>query len=179
MTPSASTRHATDADVPALRELIARSGHVLSVPYYTPEEADAITRYVFGVDSQLIVDRTYFVAESEAAIVACGGWSKRRTLFGGDHTKAGPDLFLDPATDSARIRAFFVDPEMARRGLGRMLMNVCVDEARGAGFRSLELVSSLPGEPFYLSSGFTVLERFALDLPGGVRVPVSRMGRWL
>ena len=168
-------RPAQHADTPVLQELIALSGRALSVDFYSPLQADAITRHVFGFDSQLIDDQTYLVLESDNRIVACGGWSKRRTLFGGDKAKNGPDPLLDPATEPARIRAFFVDPSMARRGLGRRLMDACVTASRSAGFGSLELVATLPGEPLYLASGFAVLERFDLDLPGGVRVPVSRM----
>ncbi len=169
-------RTAQHADVPALQELIALSGRALSIGYYSPSQAAAITRYVFGVDSQLIEDQTYFVIECDGRIVACGGWSQRRTLFGGDKTKKGPDPLLDPATESARIRAFFVDPSMARRGMGRKLMDACVAASRSAGFNALELVATLPGEPLYLASGFAVLDRFELELPGGVRVPVARMG---
>ena len=168
-------RLAQHADIPDLQALIARSGRALSVGFYSPAQADAITRHVFGVDTQLIDDQTYFVIEDEGRIVACGGWSARRTLFGGDQTKYGPDPLLDPATESARIRAFFVDPAMARRGLGRELMNACIAASLRSGFSTLELVSTMPGEPLYLAAGFTVLERFELDLPGGVRVPVSRM----
>jgi N-acetylglutamate synthase-like GNAT family acetyltransferase len=172
-------RHATLTDVPALQDLIARSGRELSAPYYTPAQAEAITRHVFGVDTQLIEDRTYFVIEHADAIVACGGWSKRRTLFGGDQVKAGADLLLDPVADPARIRAFFVDPAKARQGLGRRLMRECAERARASGFQAFELVSTLPGEPLYLASGFTICERFELALPGGVHVPVSRMRKQL
>jgi len=172
-------RAAAEGDVPALQELIARSARALSVGFYTPEQAEAAVRYVFGVDSQLVADRTYFLIEEEGEIIACGGWSRRRTLFGGDQAKSGPDPLLDPAADPARIRAFFVEPRLARRGLGRKLMQACEEAARAAGFRALELVSTLPGEPLYGACGFTELERFALDLPGGVRVPVVRMGRQL
>jgi GNAT superfamily N-acetyltransferase len=172
-------RHARLADAPALQDLIARSGRELSVPYYTPAQAEAITRHVFGVDTQLIEDRTYFVIEHADAIVACGGWSKRRTLFGGDQVKTGADPLLDPLADPARIRAFFVDPAKARQGLGRRLMQECAERARACGFQALELVSTLPGEPLYLASGFTMCERFELALPGGVHVPVSRMRKQL
>lgn len=168
-------RLAQHADIPALQQLIARSGRALSAGYYSASQADAITRFVFGVDTQLIDDQTYFAIEHGNRIVACGGWSLRRALFGGDQAKSGPDPILDPVTESARIRAFFVDPSMARRGLGRQLMAACISAAKQAGFKSLELVSTLPGEPLYLASGFAVLERFELELPGGVRAPVSRM----
>jgi GNAT superfamily N-acetyltransferase len=170
-------RRAEPRDVAALEELIARSGRGLSAPYYTPDQAEAITRHVFGVDTQLIADATYFAVESGGRLVACGGWSRRRTLYGSDRAKEGPDPLLDPAVDPARIRAFFVDPAMARQGLGRRLLAECVEEARAAGFAALELVSTLPGEPLYRASGFLVLERFELELPGGVRVPLARMWR--
>ena len=170
-------RRAQDADVPYLEAVIARSGRELSTGYYSRVQADAITRHVFGVDTQLIADGTYFVIERQGTIVACGGWSKRRTLFGGDRTKSGPDPLLDPLTEPARIRAFFVAPDMARRGFGRRLMGQCISEAHAARFSALELVSTLPGEPLYLASGFTIVERFELKLPDGILVPVSRMRR--
>jgi GNAT superfamily N-acetyltransferase len=167
------------ADVPGLQKLIAQSGRELSAGFYTPAQADAITRHVFGVDTQLIADQTYFVIDQDGEMAACGGWSKRRTLFGGDQAKAGPDPLLDPAHEAARIRAFFVAPNRARRGLGTQLMKRCVAEASAAGFGTLELVSTLPGEPLYLASGFEIVERFELALPGSVQVPVSRMRRVL
>jgi GNAT superfamily N-acetyltransferase len=167
------------ADVPGLQRLIAQSGRELSAGFYTPAQADAITRHVFGVDTQLIADQTYFVIDQDGEMAACGGWSKRRTLFGGDQAKAGPDPLLDSAHEAARIRAFFVAPNRARRGLGTQLMKRCVAEASAAGFGTLELVSTLPGEPLYLASGFEIVERFELALPGSVQVPVSRMRRVL
>lgn len=169
------TRLARHDDIPALQDLIARSGRELSVGFYSPAQAEAITRHVFGVDTQLIDDGTYFVIEDDARIVACGGWSKRRTLFGGDQAKHGPDPLLDPAVEPARIRAFFVDPSMARRGLGRALIAVCTAAARDAGFTALELAATMPGEPLYLATGFAIVERFDLELPGGIRTPLSRM----
>jgi GNAT superfamily N-acetyltransferase len=161
--------------VAVLQQLIARSARGLSAGYYTPEQTEALLRYVFGVDTQLIEDHSYFLIEVEGDIVACGGWSKRATLFGGDQAKTGADPLLDPSLEPARIRAFFVDPRMARRGLGRQLLARCTTAAKAAGFKSLELVSTLPGEPLYLASGFAVTERFDLTLPEGVRVPVARM----
>jgi GNAT superfamily N-acetyltransferase len=172
-------RPAEPGDKAALEALIARSGVELSAGYYSTEQAAAISRHVFGVDTQLVADRTYFVIEHAGEIVACGGWSKRRTLFGGDHAKAGLDRLLDPASEPARIRAFFVEPRMARRGLGSQIMKHCMREATAHGFRTLELVATLPGEPLYLAFGFEVLERFELELPGSIRVPVSRMRRSL
>ena len=168
-------RPARHADIPALRDLIALSGRALSAGYYSPAQADAIVAHVFGVDTQLIDDGTYFAIEDAGRLVACGGWSRRRTLFGGDQTKSGPDPLLDPATEAARIRAFFVHPAAARRGHGRTLMAACTQAAQAAGFRALELVATLPGEPLYLASGFSIEARFQLHLPGGIDVPVSRM----
>lgn len=170
-------RPATLSDVPALSALIQASGRALSDGFYSPAQTEAIVRHVFGVDTQLVEDGTYYVIEHEGTPVACGGWSRRRTLFGGDQAKHGPDFLLDPETDPARIRAFFVHPSMARRGLGRQLLDACSAAAHEAGFDTLELVATRPGEPLYLACGFHVAERFELDLPGDVRVPVSRMTR--
>jgi GNAT superfamily N-acetyltransferase len=174
-----SLRPAQMADVPVLEALIARSGIGLSAGFYSDAQAAAVTRHVFGVDTQLIADQTYFVIEDAGKAVACGGWSKRRTLFGGDRAKSGADPLLDPSREAARIRAFFVDPGMERRGLGSRLMRHCASEALRNGFSTLELVATLPGEPLYLASGFAVIERFALDLPGGIQVPVTRMRKYI
>jgi GNAT superfamily N-acetyltransferase len=169
-------RPAVPADVPALEELIARSARALSEGFYTPEQAEAAIRHVFGVDSQLVEDGTYFVVDLEGRLLACGGWSARRTLYGGDRAKRGPDPPLDAATEPARIRAFFVDPAVARRGIGRRLLRACVEAAGSAGFRALELVATLPGVPFYAACGFRTLDRRVLDLHG-VEIPVVHMRR--
>jgi GNAT superfamily N-acetyltransferase len=169
-------RLAQPSDIPGLEALIVRSARGLSAGYYSPAQTEAVVQHVFGVDSQLIADRTYFLIENDGpTVVACGGWSRRRTLFGGDQAKTGSDPLLDPAIEAARIRAFFVDPSMARRGLGRQLMDTCIREARAAGFGALELVATLPGEPLYLATGFSVVERFELALAGGILVPVTKM----
>lgn len=173
-------RPAAPADIPAMQALIARSGVQLSVGFYTDEQAAAITREVFGVDSQLVADQTYFAIEdADGAIVACGGWSKRSTVFGGDQHKSGPDRLLDAASEPARIRAFFVEPAMARRGLGGMLLDHCVAQARAAGFTALELMSTMPGVPLYLAYGFVPLETISLPLAAGVNVALTRMRREL
>ena len=174
---TALLRLALPTDVPAMEALIARSGIELSAGFYSEEQAAAITRHVFGVDSQLVVDQTYFLIEQNGEVVACGGWSKRNTLFGGDQTKTGPDPLLDPATEAARIRAFFVAPHMARRGLGRELMQHCSAQAALAGFGALELAATMPGVPLYLASGFSVIEDIRLTLPGPVEVALARMRR--
>jgi GNAT superfamily N-acetyltransferase len=164
-------------DVPALRALIDASARGLSTGFYSPEQIEAAVAHVFGVDSQLITDGTYFVIDAAEGPAAAGGWSARRTLYGGDQTKAGVDPRLDPATEPARIRAFFVHPNWARRGLARRLYAACADAALRAGFREFELMATRPGEPFYDVLGFRVVERVVVTLPGGVDVPFARMRR--
>ena len=122
-------RVAAATDVPAIDALIAASARALSAGYYTPRQTESLIRHVFGPDTQLIADGTYFVCESEGGLAAAGGWSRRRTLYGGDRMKGGADPLLDPATEPARIRAFFVHPDFARRGLGRRLFDRCLAEA--------------------------------------------------
>lgn len=168
-------RLAYASDKPVLEALIRKSGIGLSAGYYSDEQAAAITREVFGVDSALVADGTYFAIEAGDTIVACGGWSRRATDFGGDQAKSGDDRPLDPASEPARIRAFFVDPDFARLGLGAMLLDHCTRAAARAGFKALELVSTMPGEPLYLRHGFAPLERIELPLTGGVTVPLTRM----
>lgn len=182
MTSAPSTallRAATHADIPAMEALIARSGIALSKGFYSDEQAEAVTRHVFGVDTQLVVDGTYFVIEHAGALLACGGWSKRATLFGGDRAKAATDPLLDPATQPGRIRAFFVDPTVPRQGLGTRLIRHCEAEALRAGFHALEMAATMPGVPLYRSAGYAIVEEFALDLPGGVKVPLARMRKHL
>jgi GNAT superfamily N-acetyltransferase len=177
LTPTFSIRPGLAADLPALQSLIERSALALSVGFYTQQQTESVTREVFGVDSQLVADGTYYAIEADGVIVACGGWGKRSTSFGGDQAKAAPERLLDPATEAAKIRAFFVDPAWARRGLGSMLMTHCAARAAAAGFSMLELVATMPGEPLYLALGFTVIDRFDLVLGGGVLVPLARMRR--
>jgi GNAT superfamily N-acetyltransferase len=177
MDPTFLLRPVLEADLPSLRALIQRSAAALSVGFYTQTQTEAVTREVFGVDSQLVADGTYYAIETDGAIVACGGWGKRSTSFGGDQAKSAPERLLDPATEAARIRAFFVDPAWARRRLGSMLMTHCAAQAAAAGFKTLELVSTMPGVPLYRALGFTEVEPFDLLLARGVRVPVVRMRR--
>lgn len=170
-------RPARPIDIPALQRLIETSVRRLSVGYYTEAQIASGLRYVFGVDTQLIADGTYFLVEGPDGPVASGGWSGRATLYGGDQHKTAPDLLLDPAREPARIRAFFVHPDWARRGLGRRLFDACLDAARDAGFRSLELGATLPGLPLYAALGFVAHERMDATLPDGVVLPVVRMTR--
>jgi GNAT superfamily N-acetyltransferase len=175
---SMQLRVATMDDVPALNELIAESARALSVGFYTSPQIEALLTHVFGVDTQLVADGTYYVDESATVgPVAAGGWSARRTLYGGDQSKHGQDSRLDPAVDSARIRAFFVHPRWARRGLGHRLYGDCERAAQAAGFQSFELMATLPGEPLYAALGFDVIERVIARLPGDVDVPLVRMQR--
>ena len=170
-------RIATLEDVPALRALIERSGRELSTGFYSPQQIDAAVAHVFGVDTQLIADGTYFVIDAPEGPAAAGGWSARRTLYGGDQTKTGADPRLDPHTEPARIRAFFVHPRAARQGLGRRLYSACAHAAWSAGFRTFELMATRPGEPFYATLGFEVVEHVVVTLPGGVDIPFTRMQR--
>jgi GNAT superfamily N-acetyltransferase len=173
-------RLAVEADLPTLSALIPASVRALSQGYYTPAQIESAIRHVFGVDTQLVADGTYFVAfAGDGEIAGCGGWSRRNTLFGGDQMKEGPDPLLDPATEPARIRAFFVRPEFARRGVGSRIMEACVRAARADGFRSLELAATLPGEPLYRAFGFNAVERLDTRLPDGVAIPFIRMARAL
>lgn len=172
-----ATRLATIGDVPALTELIPLSARELSRGYYTDEQTEAAIRHIFGPDTLLINDRTYFVAEEGRTLAGCGGWSRRRTLYGGDQMKAGDDPLLDPRTDAARIRSFFVHPGFARRGVGRAILEACLDAARAAGFRRVELAATLPGVPFYRAFGFAEREPMEVPLPGGAGLPVVRMER--
>lgn len=152
----------------------------LSTSVYSAEQIEAALEHVFGVDTQLIRDATYYVIESDdGELAAAGGWSARQTLFGGDQMKSDDDLTIDVATMPARIRAFFVDPRWARRGLGRQLYVACETAARARGFLRFELMGTLPGVPLYRSLGFEDIEPVDVPLPGGVILPCVRMGRAL
>jgi N-acetylglutamate synthase-like GNAT family acetyltransferase len=130
---------------------------------------------IFGVDTQLIRDGTYFIAEAEGQVVGCGGWSRRETLFGGDRGKSGLDELLDPHRDAARVRAFFVRPDWARRGIGSAILRRCEAAAMAEGFQRLEIVATLTGELLYLRFGYHVVERFEIELKNGCSLPVVRM----
>jgi N-acetylglutamate synthase-like GNAT family acetyltransferase len=173
------TRLATIGDVPALTELIPSSARELSRGYYTEQQVEAAIRHIFGPDTLLINDRTYFVAEEDGVLAGCGGWSRRRTLFGGDQTKSKDDFLLDPARDAARIRAFFVHPSFARRGVGSVILQACLEAAWEAGFRRVELAATLPGVPFYRAFGFEEREKIELPMRAGLTLPAIRMEREL
>jgi GNAT superfamily N-acetyltransferase len=162
-------------DVPVLEGLIARAVMVLQASDYSVEQREGALGTVFEVDRQLIRDQTYLVAEQRSAIVGCGGWSRRKTLFGGDAIAGKDDGELDPGRDAVRIRAFFVDPDWSRRGIGGRILTACEAAARGLGFTRFELVATLTGEPLYRAFGYDAVERFETELPNGARLPVVRM----
>jgi len=169
-------RQARERDIPALAALIPLSVRSLQAAHYSPAQMDAALGSVFGVDRELIRDGTYFVVENAGALIGCGGWSRRRSLFGGDAGRAaGESALLDPARDPARIRAFFVHPEWARRGIGRQILSACEQAIAQARFRSIELVATLAGEPLYAAFSFTAVERYDIALPDGLELPVVRM----
>jgi GNAT superfamily N-acetyltransferase len=132
---------------------------------------------VFGVDRNLIRDGTYFVIAVEDRIAACGGWSRRKALFGGDRHHASGADYVDPRSEPARIRAFFVHPDFVRRGFGRMILQASESAARAAGFIRGELVATLTGEPLYVAGGYEVIERYEIPLAGGLKLPAVRMGK--
>jgi N-acetylglutamate synthase-like GNAT family acetyltransferase len=173
-------RQARLEDIPALARLIEASVRGLGRRDYNPQQIESSLKYIFGIDTRLIEDDTYFVVETDGHIVGAGGWSRRRTLYGGDQAKGGAeDNLLDPRRDPAKIRAFYVHPEWARRGMGRQIMNACQAAAGQAGFTRLELLATLTGAPLYAACGFTVVERVEVNLPDGVVLPTIKMAKTL
>jgi GNAT superfamily N-acetyltransferase len=203
-------RPATSADIPRLREIIQASVRTLQAADYTPAQLEGALESVYGVDTQLIADGTYFAVVRVAArvddepaelegfvaavfrppsqppatppgppptIVACGGWSKRKTLYGGDQFAQREDSLLDPALDAAKIRAFFVRPQFARRGLGTLILAACEDAARAAGFTRLEMGSTLTGVAFYRAQGYAPLENLQVPLSNGEMLPIVKMSK--
>ncbi|SRR6266498_2865723 len=171
-------RAAVIDDVPALKKLIPQSVRELSKDYYTPQQIESLIK-IIGVDKQLIIDKTYYVAEAEGQIVGCGGWSKRKTTYGGDQMKAEQDPMLDPKVDAGHIRAFFIDPKWARKGIGRRIIQVCEAAAKADGFTRMDLVATLPGEPLYVAMGYEVTERLDVPAPDGISIPAAHMKKQL
>ena len=175
-----SLRRATSDDLPVLGALITRSARELSRIDYSDEQVEGALRCAFGVDTQLIRDGTYFVIETDGRIAGCGGWSKRRTLFGGDQREERDATELDPAVDAAKIRAFFIHPEYARRGLGTALLARCEREAVSHGFRRFELMATLPGVRLYEARGYVSQPQIRWPVGAGVEidfVPMSKDAR--
>lgn len=172
-------RKATLGDREAIARLIADSARHLSRDDYAEAQIEAAVASVFGVDSDLIEDGTYFVADRDGTLIGCGGWSRRKTLYGGDQFSDRDAGMLDPTTDPAKIRAFFVHPQHARKGVARAILAVCEREAKQHGFRELELMATLPGIKFYEASGYSSDGNFDLELAGGVKLPLVPMRKKL
>jgi GNAT superfamily N-acetyltransferase len=176
--PQFQIRQASLADVPELRILIERSVRHLQRNDYTPAQIEGALGHALGLDTQLIEDGTYFAAiriSQPELIVGCGGWSYRKTLFGSDHGPNREAALLDPAMEPAKIRAIFVDPEWARKGLGTLILKHCEEAARRAGFHSLEMGSTLTGVPLYTLKGYQPRETAAIPLPNGEVLRIVHM----
>jgi GNAT superfamily N-acetyltransferase len=183
-------RLAVPEDVPVLRELIEASVRGLQAQDYTPAQMEGALKTVFGVDSQLIADGTYIVAEAcadaieltetrkapfERMIVGCGGWSKRKTLYGSDRWTGREDALLDPLRDAAKIRAFFIHPDWARRGVGSKILRACEDAARSAGFTRYEMGATLTGAKLFGAKGYVAVKPISIPLVNGESLPVLHM----
>jgi len=176
-------RRALPADVPRLKEVIEASVRGLQAADYSPAQIEGALASVYGVDSQLIADGTYFAVEASgpgsqgSTIVACGGWSRRRTLYGGDQFSGREDSLLDPGREAAKIRAFFVHPDWARRGIGTMILEACEKAAIAAGFTRLEMGATLSGVPFYRAKGYAEVEKQSAPLGNGESLPIVKMAK--
>jgi GNAT superfamily N-acetyltransferase len=167
-------RLATLADLPAIRDLMDASIRTLVGATLDRARLEASFE-IMGVDTQLIEDGTYFVVEIEGRMAGCGGWGRRATLFGGDHSTGRDARLLDPATEPARVRAMYTHPDFARRGVGRQILARCEEAAAREGFRTLELMSTIAGEPLYLACGYELIERVEAPTSKGVTIPLARM----
>jgi GNAT superfamily N-acetyltransferase len=171
--PEFTSRLAVASDIPALTAVMDAAIDELQRAYID-EAQIASSRAIMGIDTELIDDGTYFVVEHGDDIAGCGGWSRRATLYGSDHTPGRDSQLLDPKVDAARVRAMYTNPAYARRGVGRLILWLCERAAAAEGFKRLQLVSTLAGESLYAAYGFRPYERFA-DPTGGVAVPLVRM----
>jgi GNAT superfamily N-acetyltransferase len=181
-------RKAVAEDIPVLRALIDASVRGLQAEDYTAQQIEDALKTVFGVDSQLIADGTYFIAEADSesksenanvVAVGCGGWSKRKTLFGGDQWAARQDSLLDPRVDAAKIRSFFVHPDWPRRGIGSAILETCEAAAKSAGFSRAEMGATLTGVKLFQVRGYVPLESIEIPLQNGASLPVVRMTKQL
>jgi GNAT superfamily N-acetyltransferase len=168
-----TVRLATHDDMPALRKLMAAAIAELQKEFLT-ETQIAASAAIMGLDTQLIDDGTYFAVVEEGSVRGCGGWSRRATLYGGDHTAGRDAALLDPAKDPARVRAMYTDPAHTRRGIGRLILAACEEAAAAEGFRTVELMGTMSGQPLYAAAGFVVVEHLQDDR-GGAPVPLVRM----
>lgn len=178
MNQSLPTRLATAADIAELTDLMTVAIEGL-LPAFLSREQVAASHEIMGLDTQLIEDGTYHVVELEGRIAGCGGWSRRATLFGGDHTGGRDAALVDPATEPARVRAMYTHPDFVRRGVGRAILEVCEVAARAAGFKRVQLAATLGGEPLYRAYGYREIEPFEAETGSGVRVPLIRMEKAL
>jgi GNAT superfamily N-acetyltransferase len=170
-------RWARRDDLDALKALMDAAIAELQKPFLD-ESQIASSRAIMGLDTQLVDDGTYFIVEAGGELAGCGGWSRRATLYGGDHTPGRSAALLDPARDAARTRAMYTHPRHARRGVGRLILSLCEAAARADGFTRMELMATLAGEPLYLACGYLPVERITDDR-GGVPVPLVRMSKAL
>jgi N-acetylglutamate synthase-like GNAT family acetyltransferase len=153
------------------------SSRILQSPYYSVAQIEAALGPIFAVDRQLIRDGTYFIIEHNSTIIGCGGWSKRKSLYGGDSDRPTEDALLDPKCDAAHLRAFFVHPSWARRGIGKRILKACEDAIVSAQFLRADLVATLAGEPLYAAFGYSVIERYEIPMTNGLELPVVRMSK--
>ena len=170
-------RLANEADVPAIAALIPVSVRGLQGAHYSVEQMEAALGPIFGLDRQLIRDGTYYAVDSSGKLVGCGGWSRRRSLYGGDAHRSEGNPELDPKTDAARVRAFFVHPDFARQGIARTILVACEKAILEAGFRRVEISASLTGEPLYVAFGYTVVERYHIPMRDGLQLPVVGLAK--
>ena len=170
-------RLARSADLPALAVLMNAAIGELQKPFLTQEQI-ASSRAIMGLDTQLIDDGTYFIVEQNGVLAGCGGWSRRKTLYGGDSSPGRDAALLDPAHDAARVRAMYTHPSFTRIGVGRLILALCEDAARAEGFTSVELMATKAGEPLYRACGYQAIED-VVDARGGAGVPLSRMRKAL
>jgi GNAT superfamily N-acetyltransferase len=181
MTSSVSAPHlrlATPDDMPILSALMDRAIGELLAAFLPPEGVKASFE-IMGLDTQLIADGTYFVVEDNGEIAGCGGWSRRATLFGGDHSAGRDAALLDPEVDAARVRAMYTHPDHTRKGVGRMVLDACEAAARAEGFRRVEMAATMGGVPLYRACGYQDIEPFEATTSSGYRVPLIRMGKAL
>lgn len=167
-------RLASRADIPILESLVDLSIRVLLRDHLSSDQLEA-SRWIMGLDTQLIDDGTYYVVEAEERIAGCGGWSRRGTLFGGDHSENRDTRLLDPLCEAARIRAMYTHPDYARRGIGRLILSFCEAAAAREGFRRFELAATMAGLPLYRACGYREVEASFADTPAGTKVPIVRM----
>jgi len=172
-----TSRLATRADIPTLRPLMDAAIAHLQREFLDAAQI-AASRAIMGLDTQLIDDGTYFVAEVDGRPAGCGGWSRRATLYGGDHSAGRDPARLDPARDPAKIRAMYTHPGYARRGVGRLILSRCEEAAAAEGFTTLELMGTMSGQPLYEAAGYRVVERLE-EAVDGVLVPLVRMRKRL